>query len=597
MISNGGNATGKPEEVLNQEIFKLKMERDAYKAQYTEEVKKNKNLSVSKAELQFAHDHKDLIIANAFELIKKFQIELYGKSSEKAKLLDVYCKNLLDEVELRNLVEEQNQEDSIEQGDSESTDSEESRSTKKVRKIHKEQDLTTLPANTPIINIDHTANSVAPIDPNTGKKMVQIGSRIERKIGKQHTVVIYNHIFPVFGPEENYEAEDGESNSLVVYPQIERILKGSMISNEILAEVITKKYLDHMPLNRQEQHFKRMGLSISRQNMKNWIFSMSARCGPLIELLRKSLLSCPIINMDETIHRVLNIDGKASDTENYEIIQVGTCDSWRVVMFSFNVKRNSMIFSSLLPNYSGTLMTDGLQSYKVAVADENNDLNCTHLACWAHARRGFVALLKANSKSKCKSVVTYIAKLYKIESELRELYKKELMSKDEFNLLRAEQTDPVFKEIRKWLDAAKIRATQGSQLEKATNYCLNRWDELIAYPYEFHATPDNNLAEQMTRPFSMGSSNWLFSNTNNGAEVSSVMFTLAQNAKLNGINEMDYLWALMDRIPSCSNEEEWKNLLPWNIDLSDISEKKALLSAAKPDPLRTEPYIIRGGKY
>ena len=87
MISNSGNATGKPEEVLNQEIFKLKMERDAYKAQYTEEVKKNKNLSVSKAELQFAHDHKDLIIANAFELIKKFQIELYGKSSEKAKLL------------------------------------------------------------------------------------------------------------------------------------------------------------------------------------------------------------------------------------------------------------------------------------------------------------------------------------------------------------------------------------------------------------------------------------------------------------------------------------------------------------------------------
>jgi len=598
MISNGGNATGKPEEVLlKQEIFKLKMERDAYKAQYAEEVKKNENLSVSKAELQLAHDHKDLIITNAFELIKKFQIELYGKSSEKAKLLDIYCKNLLDEVELLNLVEKKNQEDSIEQDDDESADLEESESAKKVRKIHKEQDLTKLPANTPVINIDHTADSVAPIDPNTGKKMVQIGSRIERKIGKQLTIVVYNHIFPIFGPEENYEAEDGESNSIVVYPQVERILSGSMISSEILAEVITKKYLDHMPLNRQEQHFKRMGLSISRQNMKNWIFSMAARCGPLIELLRKSLLSCPIINMDETIHRVLNIDGKASDTENYEIIQVGTCDSWRVVMFSFNVKRNSMILSSLLPNYSGTLMTDGLQSYKVAVADENNDLNCTHLACWAHARRGFVALLKANSKSKCKSVVTYIAKLYKIESELRELFKKELMTKDEFNLLRAEQTDPVFKEIRKWLDATKIRATQGSQLEKATNYCLNRWDELIAYPYEFHATPDNNLAEQMTRPFSMGSSNWLFSNTNNGAEVSSVMYTLAQNAKLNGINEMNYLWALMDRIPSCSNEEDWNNLLPWNIDLSDISDKKALLSSAKPDPSRNEPYVIRGGKY
>ncbi len=115
-------------------------------------------------------------------------------------------------------------------------------------------------------------------------------------------------------------------------------------------------------------------------------------------------------------------------------------------------------------------MTDGLQSYNVAVADENNDLNCTHLACWAHSRRGFVDLLKANPKSKCKSVITYIAKLYKIETTLRELLKKGLIAKDEFNLLRIEQTNPVFKEIGKWLDATKIRALEGGQLEKATNY-------------------------------------------------------------------------------------------------------------------------------
>ncbi len=95
----------------------------------------------------------------------------------------------------------------------------------------------------------------------------------------------------------------------------------------------------------------------------------------------------------------------------------------------------------------------------------------------------------------------------------------------------------------------------------------------------------------------MGSSNWLFSNTNNGAEVSRAMYTLAQNAKLNGINEMDYLWVLLDRIPSCSDEKDWEKLLPWNIDLSTVIEKKTLLSAAKPDPLRTEPYIICGGKY
>jgi hypothetical protein len=598
MISDGGSASGKPvKKDQTQEIFKLKMERDAYKAQYGTMVKEKEKLSAANAELQFAKDHKALLLQNAIELIKKFQLELFGKSSEKSRSLDAYCQNLFDEVELLDLVGKQNQENPIQQDDCDSSASENPEAPTKVRKPYKEQDLTTLPANTPVIDVDHTVNCIAPIDPNTGKKMVQIGTKTEKKIGKQHTVVIYNHIFPVFGPEEDYEAEDGESNTVVVYPQTERIIKGSMISNEILAEIITTKYLDHMPLYRQEQYFPRMGIPISRQNMKNWLFDMSEKCGPLVEQLRKSLLSCPLINMDETVHRVLNIEGKASDTENYEIIQVGTCDSWRVAMFSFNVKCNAKVLAALLPNYSGTLMTDGLQSYNVAVADKNNDLNCTKLACWAHARRGFVDLLKANSKSKCKTIVTLISKLYKIESELREFFEKGLITKGEFNELRIAQTGPVFKKIKNWLTDAKARALMGSQLEKATNYCFNRWDQLIAYPCEFHATPDDNLAEQLTRPFSMGASNWLFSNTDGGAKVSSVMYTLAQNAKLNKINEMDYLWALLDRIPSCSTEEDWEKLLPWNIDLSDISEKKALLSSAKPDPLRTEPYVIRGGKY
>ncbi len=300
MISDGGSASGKPaEKEQAQEIFKLRMERDAYRAQYAAMVKEKDKLFAANAELQFAKDHKDLLLQNAIELIKKFQLELFGKSSEKSKSLDAYCQNLFDEVELLDLVGKQNQEEPIQQDESEGTVSKEPEATPKVRKAHKEHDLTTLPADTPVIDVDHTHDCIAPIDPNTGKRMVQIGTRIEPKVGKEHRVVIYNHIFPVFGPEEGYEAEDGESNTVVAYPQTERILKGSMISNEILAEIITKKYLDHMPLNRQEQYFTRMGIPISRQNMKKWLFNMSAKCGPLIEQLRKSLLSCPLINMDE----------------------------------------------------------------------------------------------------------------------------------------------------------------------------------------------------------------------------------------------------------------------------------------------------------
>jgi len=184
MISDGGSASGKPvKEDQTQEIFKLRMERDAYKAQYAAEVKKNEKLSASQAILQLGNEHKDLVILNALELIKKFQLELFGKSSERIKSLDAYCQNLFDEVELLDLVEKQNQEDPIQQDDCDSSASENPEAPTKVRKPYKGQDLTTLPANTPVIDVDHTLNCIAPIDPNTGKKMVQIGTKTEKKIG------------------------------------------------------------------------------------------------------------------------------------------------------------------------------------------------------------------------------------------------------------------------------------------------------------------------------------------------------------------------------------------------------------------------------
>jgi len=83
MVGNGGSASGKPAEKEQvQENFKLRMERDAYKAQYVAVVRKNEKLSAANAELQLSQDHKALLLQNAIELIKKFQLELYVLASQ-----------------------------------------------------------------------------------------------------------------------------------------------------------------------------------------------------------------------------------------------------------------------------------------------------------------------------------------------------------------------------------------------------------------------------------------------------------------------------------------------------------------------------------
>lgn len=590
---------------LRQLNFKLELERDAFKsecAKLAHEADGMKDALVSK---EFLIEQYGLKLANAIEVIRRYQLALFGKSSERAKYLESYCKDLFDEAELAHQVER------IQEAEDQSTAEAEAvagsgpasgtgvaaDAPAKKRAEHKKHDLLQLPADTPVVDVDHTVGAVAPVDPNTGRRMRQVGTRTERKVGTQKRLVIYNHIFPVFAPEEDYEAGSGENNQIVVYPKVRRIVGGSMVGTEVLADIMTNKYLDHLPLYRQELIFRRQGLPISRQDMKNWIMEAAEVLSPLVDRLRVYLLRCMVINMDETNHYVRNVEGEAVESDSFEIVQVGTCDDYQVVVYTFNAKKNAQVLSSLLAGFGNFLMTDGWASYSVAVRDSLNGLRCAKGACWAHARRDFVSLARINHKAKSRTMVDLIGKLYSIERDLRGRSAKGELTQDAFVCERVARTAAVFEKIHAWLLDAKGTALQGGQLEQAVNYCLNRWGELIGYPSCFHATPDNNIAERFTRPFSMGAGNWLFSDTDTGAEASSVVYTLLQNARLSGLNEFDYIWDVLDRAPTFTKGEQFDDLLPWRIDLGAVKAKKALILSARGDPARTEPYVIRGGRY
>lgn len=45
----------------------------------------------------------------------------------------------------------------------------------------------------------------------------------------------------------------------------------SIASPSIMAYIMTQKYVEGLPLYRQEKHFERMGIFLSRQTMGNWL--------------------------------------------------------------------------------------------------------------------------------------------------------------------------------------------------------------------------------------------------------------------------------------------------------------------------------------
>ncbi|MDY6839028.1 MAG: transposase domain-containing protein, partial [Thermodesulfobacteriota bacterium] len=72
--------------------------------------------------------------------------------------------------------------------------------------------------------------------------------------------------------------------------------------------------------------------------------------------------------------------------------------------------------------------------------------------------------------------------------------------------------------------------------------------------------------ENAIRPFVVGRKNWLFSGHPRGAEASACLYSLIETAKANGLEPYLYFRFLFDHLPTATNEDEFKSLLPQYLD-------------------------------
>ena len=87
--------------------------------------------------------------------------------------------------------------------------------------------------------------------------------------------------------------------------------------------------------------------------------------------------------------------------------------------------------------------------------------------------------------------------------------------------------------------------------------CLNQWPVRVEI--------DNNRSERSIKPFVIGRKNWLFSNTPTGASSSSIIYSLIETAKENGLDLFRYLTYLFEQLPNINVKDTaaLENLLPW----------------------------------
>ena len=355
--------------------------------------------------------------------------------------------------------------------------------------------------------------------------------------------------------------------TLIQAPVPAHVIDKGMATTNLLAQVLVNKFADHLPLYRQEQVFGRTGYTLSASTMGSWVGRCGAALQPLVEALRTEILQQDVLHADETPITMLDVSNKAGHANSKD----GTTQKaylWayattqhadiKAVVFDFAQGRSGQHAKAFLQDWNGTLMCDDYQGYKALIKDNR----MTEAACMAHARRKFFELHAANKSRIAQAALEQFNAIYAIEAQLQD------MPPDERRHRRQVDIKPLMDKLRQWLLDHKLKVPEGSGTMRAIDYSLRRWDGLNTFINDPHTPIDNNWVENQIRPIAVGRKNWLFAGSLRSGQRNAAIMSLVQSARLNGLNPLEYLKNVMDRLPT-QPYSKIKELLPHNWKFAD----------------------------
>jgi len=360
---------------------------------------------------------------------------------------------------------------------------------------------------------------------------------------------------------EDCEKETGDA-TIMKAPTPAPVIKRSLASASTVAHVMYQKYVNGMPLYRQEKDWANQGVMLSRATLANWIIrSATDWLEPLWVLMKSHLLEQAVIHADETAIQVLKEEGKKPSSESRMWLYCsGNTGTAPVVLFEYQPTRSGEHARRFLEGFHGWLQTDGYSGY-------NKVLNVTRCGCWAHLRRKYQeAMPKSGPLQESTAAVgfDYCNQLFTIDRELDQL------SPDKRQLQRQERSKPVLEAYYTWLETVNV--LQGSKLAEAITYSVNQKASLSAFLEDGRIELSNNRAENKIRPFVIGRKGWLFSDTTKGAKASAIVYSIVETAKANKINVYMFLFYIFSKLPGIdfkANPSLLEDFMPWSQKLPD----------------------------
>lgn len=353
-------------------------------------------------------------------------------------------------------------------------------------------------------------------------------------------------------PEYIKPSADGLTAKRVIAPLPAMPLEKSIAGPSLLTHLLVSKFVDHQPVYRQLEIFKRQNVNINYSTVSGWIKDAVALIETVYNLQCKEVLNSSYLNADETTIKVLDKDKKGTTHQGYYWVYYDT--QRKLALFDYQPGRGALYPQAMLHSFKGYLQTDGYDAYETFDKIEG----ITTLCCWAHARRKFYEA-KDYDHANAQKILEQIQQLYQIESQCREQNFTPEQVKDH----RQQKAIPLLNTLEQSLKAVLTKTLPSSPLGKAVSYTLKRWHKLCVYTTNGILQIDNNLVENSIRPVALGRKNYLFAGSHERAQDAAMLYSLFATCRLHNINPEHWLNHLFENINS-TPKENLHLLLPQN---------------------------------
>jgi transposase len=321
-------------------------------------------------------------------------------------------------------------------------------------------------------------------------------------------------------------------------PGPERATRSGRYSLAFAIKVALDKYLDHIPLARQERILRRHGVEVTTQTLWDQLSALGHRLAATDAALFAHAIEQPVIGLDQTSWPKLEADA----TKPW---QMWCITASGVVCHRIKDDKGAATFKELVGGYNGTIVCDALKTHEAGARDGPGIVLA---GCWAHAYRKFEEA--APDHPEAELALKWIGELYEIDEKAG----GDLENKAE---LRRAESKQVLEKLKTWLWSQAVLKTLS--IGKAAAYTIANWDRLKRFADDARIPLDNNGTERAIRGPVVGRKNHYGSKSRRGTEVAAILYTLVETAKLHGVDPTKYL---LEAVRSADRNE---TLLPWQM--------------------------------